>query len=244
MGVIQDHVQQLLVIEPNSACEYFAVTVLQTESGGMGYTCFSGWVGYTDEKPRREIRQASLVIADRVVRSWRAVGQTALVVNTVDDLCLLFGFGGNAVVEKGVAEAIVPEWLAPTVVANVGEFGFAALRALPQSALNRAPTHKHRMQIIKRDGYRCRVCGRSPRDHVDLELHVHHIRPWAAGGLTEDSNLMTLCHTCHNGLEPHFEFSLYRLLSEVPSSDPTAVYLGQLAKYQADAVARWKEIDA
>jgi hypothetical protein len=46
-------------------------------------------------------------------------------------------------------------------------------------------------------------------------LHVHHIKPWGEGGLTEEENLITLCHTCHIGLEPHYEEKLYSLI-DVP----------------------------
>ena len=34
------------------------------------------------------------------------------------------------------------------------------------------------------------------------------------GGLTTEDNLITLCHTCHNGLDPHFEMSLANLFPE------------------------------
>jgi HNH endonuclease len=33
-------------------------------------------------------------------------------------------------------------------------------------------------------------------------------RPWQYGGLTERDNLITLCQTCHEGLDPHYEPSL------------------------------------
>jgi 5-methylcytosine-specific restriction endonuclease McrA len=38
------------------------------------------------------------------------------------------------------------------------------------------------MRILKRDRRRCRVCGRSPDDFVDVTLHVHHIVPWSRSG--------------------------------------------------------------
>ena len=243
MSLIIERVQELLVAEPDPERYYYAVTLLSLPEGRSEYSCYSGWIGFTEDKPRREIREASLVHADRVVGTWRKAGQTALVVNSIDDLCLFFGFGGNAVVEKGVANEIIPEWLAPHTVASVGEFGFSHIEALPSSALQRAPTPKHRMRILQRDKFRCRVCGRSPNDHVDLELHVHYIRPWAVGGVTEDSNLITLCHTCHNGLDPHFEFSLFKLLPQKDSSERTAEYLRRLQSYQAEAVQRWQESD-
>src|SRR5262249_38518073 len=74
-----------------------------------------------------------------------------------------------------------------------------------------APTPKLRMSVLKRDGFRCRLCGRSPDNHVDVELHVHHIRPFGrpSEGVTHPDNLTTLCHTCHKGLHPHNDDSLF-----------------------------------
>lgn len=244
MSTLLEQVQRLLLAEPKSDLRYYALTVLLLENGLPGYTCFSGWVGYTKDAPRRELRQASIVHADRMLSCWRTIGESGMVVNTSDDFGLFFAFGGNAVVEKRLAEEVVPEWLAPIPVANVGELGFAALGALPVGALHRAPTPKHRMRILQRDGYRCRVCGRSANDYVDVELHVHHIRPWAMGGITEDTNLITLCHTCHNGLDPHFEFSLFRLLPSDKSTDRRKQYTQQLHAYQTQAAKQVRASEA
>jgi len=45
--------------------------------------------------------------------------------------------------------------------------------------------------IMKRDGYRCVVCGRGLNDGI--ELQVDHIRPKDAGGKAEIENGQTLC---------------------------------------------------
>ena len=37
--------------------------------------------------------------------------------------------------------------------------------------------------------------------------------PWGQGGITEEENLVTLCGTCHDGLEPHYETQLFDLLN-------------------------------
>jgi HNH endonuclease len=73
------------------------------------------------------------------------------------------------------------------------------------------------MRVLKRDGYRCVVCGRRPADHLDLELHVHHLIPWRMHGPTAEENLVTLCGTCHKGLDPDFEPFL-RELARLPGS--------------------------
>ena len=54
-----------------------------------------------------------------------------------------------------------------------------------------------RFAILKRDGYRCQICGRSAGDRVTLE--VDHIVPRALGGETIASNLWTLCFDCNRG---------------------------------------------
>lgn len=52
-----------------------------------------------------------------------------------------------------------------------------------------------RVQVLRRDGWRCVLCGRHKR------LTVHHIRPAALGRDDRPSNLVTLCRGCHDDLE-------------------------------------------
>lgn len=54
-----------------------------------------------------------------------------------------------------------------------------------------------RFEILKRDGYRCCLCGRSAQDGAELE--VDHKVPVAKGGKTEPDNLWTLCKDCNRG---------------------------------------------
>ena len=46
-----------------------------------------------------------------------------------------------------------------------------------------------------RDGYKCRVCGKSKKDGKKLE--VHHIIRKADGGTDVPENVVTLCEECH-----------------------------------------------
>jgi 5-methylcytosine-specific restriction endonuclease McrA len=54
-----------------------------------------------------------------------------------------------------------------------------------------------RYDIMKRDNFRCVICGRSAQDGVTLQ--VDHIIPVAKGGQTEPENLRTLCEDCNRG---------------------------------------------
>ena len=51
--------------------------------------------------------------------------------------------------------------------------------------------------VLNRDGYNCQYCKGK---HKDSKLEVHHIVFRSKGGSDEESNLITLCHTCHKDL--------------------------------------------
>ena len=58
-----------------------------------------------------------------------------------------------------------------------------------------------RFRIMKRDGYRCRMCGVNADDAATLELD--HKVPVAKGGDDSDGNLWTLCLDCNRGKRDH-----------------------------------------
>ena len=57
-------------------------------------------------------------------------------------------------------------------------------------------TPKFRYEILKRDKYKCKICGRDSKETI---LHVDHIIPISKGGKTEKNNLQTLCAECNIG---------------------------------------------
>lgn len=75
---------------------------------------------------------------------------------------------------------------------------------------NRKQTHAYKVQaerakmsdsmrydVMRRDNFRCVLCGAKASDGV--QLHVDHIFPVSKGGKTEMSNLRTLCSRCNLG---------------------------------------------
>lgn len=61
-----------------------------------------------------------------------------------------------------------------------------------------APTFlKLRFQVLERDGFRCRYCGRSVEDGAKLQLD--HVHPKSKGGKWERNNLITACQECNLG---------------------------------------------
>jgi len=58
-------------------------------------------------------------------------------------------------------------------------------------------TKSVRYDILKRDHFRCVLCGRGAEDGVKLQ--VDHFIPIAGGGTSEYDNLRTLCEDCNLG---------------------------------------------
>jgi hypothetical protein len=59
-----------------------------------------------------------------------------------------------------------------------------------------AVTPKVRYRILKRDDFRCVLCGKTAKD---VQLEVDHIYPVSKGGDSSDKNLRTLCADCNGG---------------------------------------------
>lgn len=67
----------------------------------------------------------------------------------------------------------------------------------------RLMTDALRYEILRRDGFRCQICGATAQD--GYKLHVDHIIPVSKGGRTEPSNLRTLCERCNMGKSDQIE---------------------------------------
>jgi HNH endonuclease/Homing endonuclease associated repeat len=56
-----------------------------------------------------------------------------------------------------------------------------------------------RFKSLRRDHFKCVLCGDNPPDNPQCVLHVDHIVPWSKGGKTKIENLRTLCASCNVG---------------------------------------------
>jgi hypothetical protein len=53
--------------------------------------------------------------------------------------------------------------------------------------------------VMKRDNFKCCLCGKSPATNVLTILEVDHILPVVKGGLNNLDNLQTICKSCNIG---------------------------------------------
>lgn len=56
-----------------------------------------------------------------------------------------------------------------------------------------------RFEVMERDRFKCKLCGKSPATNPRTILEIDHIKPICKGGTNEISNLRTLCGRCNNG---------------------------------------------
>jgi hypothetical protein len=189
---------------------YYQITLLANDDGFLEKSIQTSWCGYTKTRPRREIRKGRLFHPEPQ-KKWleKSFDEPCIIVNDENDLHIFFLWGGVALIERDIAAKHIPDLVEPReYMKDSSHLGFVGVSDLPRSKTQHAPSKKLRMSVIQRDEYRCRACGRSPADYVDVELHVHHIIPWGIGGITEEKNLITICKTCHDGLDPHYSPSL------------------------------------
>jgi HNH endonuclease len=63
----------------------------------------------------------------------------------------------------------------------------------------REPSIGLRFKVLRRDHFKCVLCGDHPARNAECVLHVDHILPWSRGGRTLEENLRTLCAKCNVG---------------------------------------------
>ncbi|MEV0055013.1 HNH endonuclease signature motif containing protein [Saccharopolyspora shandongensis] len=201
--------------------DYYALTLGATRRGQPFWSAYSHWVGWSTRHPKWEMREASIVAPEWISNAWKTLGEPWVSVHDDRQFAVFMRIGGNMLVEKEFADLRLPHEVGPKECAPDGSIvdgggGFVVTEELDNdAAMRRAPTRKLRGQVLKRDDYRCVICGRRARDHVDLELHVHHVIPWRMGGPTTETNLVTLCGTCHKGLDPDYQPQI-RELANLP----------------------------
>lgn len=97
--------------------------------------------------------------------------------------------------------------------------------------------------VFRRDGYRCRYCGRN-----DVALTVDHLILWEAGGPSVKANLLSSCKSCNRkrGNTPYMEWlqsDVYQKLSAGLKGDTAMINLmlaepSNLARLEAMCVER------
>lgn len=111
-------------------------------------------------------------------------------------------------------------------------------------------TEEQKKKVLKRDGYKCAVCGMGKKEGV--ELHVDHIRPKYLGGKATLSNAQILCAK-HNFIKKHLNqtetgkkmfIRLYKLAQKERNQELINFcrdVLETYEKYGINCHIKWKE---
>ena len=70
--------------------------------------------------------------------------------------------------------------------------------------------NRRRMEIYRRDGFRCRRCGAKKKLNVHHRWYVYGRKPWQY----PDRCLVTLCEHCHNHVHRmrHIRFAVWLII--------------------------------
>ena len=85
---------------------------------------------------------------------------------------------------------------APTKETSVDTLQVAVVK---RHRTSRTISWRMRFLVMRRDDFKCRICGASPAMKPGTLLVVDHIDPWVDGGETVMENLQTLCEPCNGG---------------------------------------------
>ena len=233
--------RQLKTIAPEIT--YFAATLLGSDDGPRlsFQSRFAGWPDDGGPDKGVELREAAQVYPDQMTRLWEELGQGWMAVTEPAHLVCFLRLGGNALIAEDIAHEHFARLVESHKVVPQGGVGFVSYEPETRPAKERAPTKKQRMRILERDGFRCQLCGERPSDNEHITLQVHHIRPFGKGGLTIDENLITLCHTCHGGLDPHDKPGLFWLpghRDRMLKSESLDAYRNGVEAYRRQAAQR------
>ena len=193
---------------------YFVITICADEDGKWWTETAVQWAGYADEARRIENREIRPVVPEKMADLWKALKEPFCVVNDDRGWVRWMLGGGHALITEDQTRKNLPWEMDLRAMIWEPGLGWKDASNLPETAFKKAPTRKLRGRVRNRDENLCRKCRRRFDENEDLVLHLHHIRPFSKGGLTLERNLISLCHTCHGRLKPHYDYTLFDLIGE------------------------------
>lgn len=222
-------------IDPDAV--YYTLTLTIDEHQQTSQETQTVFVGWADGKPGHELRGPRRIAPERMIARWNSVGQgpVAVLNNDAEFAQYFFLLGGNALITDILANKWLPDLYQPqrTVQIGLGAGFSSSERDLVESSRPH-PEPGQRMDVMTRDRYRCRICGKSADDAPDVRLEPHHIRNPDSGGPTLPWNLITLCEACRKGLGEREHHPLYQKAEDLHSR------LASMKDRYWSGVARWR----
>ncbi len=142
-------------------------------------------------------------------RVWRTLGRQPIGTDMrkplssylVDGYSDRFGTWRKAL--EAFVEYVTRESIAPPQTEGKAEemMDIVSQPDLPSKVTKRSRNVSWRLRflVMRRDGFRCCNCGRSPATERGVILHIDHTKAWSKDGPNSYDNLQTLCSVCNIG---------------------------------------------
>ena len=162
---------------------------------------FGSWNGALEKAglPTSVNRQYSnQELLDNIQRVWQAKGKQPVrsdmnnsSVSTISSGAYLRRFGTWTEALRSFVDCMDSE--------DTSKDGLNSDNASGSTSKAREVNLRLRWKVMRRDNFKCCLCGASPAKDPSVELHIDHIIPWSKGGETTMDNLRTLCSKCNLG---------------------------------------------
>lgn len=98
-------------------------------------------------------------------------------------------------------EAFVCEMDASSAASGTEDLAMVTAPRKKKSSRKTSKTVNWRVRFLalRRDGFKCKACGRSPANDLGRELEIDHVLAWERGGESTLDNLQSLCEKCNGG---------------------------------------------
>jgi hypothetical protein len=192
----------------------FGITII-ADPGMIAIGADTVWV-VADSIGDTELRKAS---PGTDGHHWSYVLEHHEVVHTRTELQRFLCSGGHALINQTLIKSWWPEFLQPVRCRrHYAPMPWIAIDNPPPSTNERFARGALRQLVFSRDEDRCRICGRSTDDSLDLKLDIHHVLPHSRGGMTNEHNLIVLCRVCHDGIEAFDDIRRSQLYEKIEIS--------------------------
>jgi len=160
---------------------------------------FGGWNNAL-RKAELEIGKHYYISIEELMRNMKQVWDSLKRQPVLSDMTRLSAYSGHTYIKKfsswsGALEAFVKYRRGNSKYKIVNKN--ASCKVKRRQRIN--VTKSMRYDILKRDSFKCRLCGASPAITRGVTLHIDHIIPRSKNGVTTPGNLQTLCSDCNYG---------------------------------------------
>ena len=192
--------KNLEYISVEDFCEWYNVSRKTVQKYGV-------WPNLCKEaglNPRYFRTNDRQILFDNLQKVWERLGHQPRVKDMRQPLSLISDSSYRKVFNKnwyeicleflswktGMSTEEIAKETQDTTIANSNNYKSKRVRGIPLGL---------RYDVLKRDGFRCVKCGRSPATELGVVLHVDHDTPRSKEGDNSLENLWTLCSDCNLG---------------------------------------------